>query len=344
VEKPDCSHKAQAPDGAVIRAGLGDTISVQVDNLKQWLQNDPGKPDPNKLIPYVDGWPLTGNYPSAVDTEQNKITFALQFSASPRAKNSWIQHLSQHKDHKVAMSVGLEDSSPFPSKAALQLRIFTGWVWPFAVVLILALLTFFFLASRSGMLREPGDSLPNGRPKAFSLARSQMAFWFLVILACYIFILVNTWDKDIIPQAVLALMGISAGTYLGALVVDGSKKTDAENELPQLKSEQATLRALSAATPEQVSRLHAVEVKIAQYSSAIYPDESRGFWTDVLSDANGISLHRFQMVLWTGVLGILFVKSVWGSLAMPEFNATLLGLMGISSGTYLGAKFPEQKT
>jgi len=28
---------------------------------------------------------------------------------------------------------------------------------------------------------------------------------------------------------------------------------------------------------------------------------------------------------------------------MPEFNTTLLGLMGISSGTYLGAKFPEQK-
>ena len=26
---------------------------------------------------------------------------------------------------------------------------------------------------------------------------------------------------------------------------------------------------------------------------------------------------------------------------MPEFDASLLGLMGISSGTYVGFKFPE---
>jgi len=43
------------------------------------------------------------------------------------------------------------------------------------------------------------------------------------------------------------------------------------------------------------------------------------------------------------VLGIMFVSSVYNNLTMPEFSATLLGLMGISSGTYIGFKFPEQK-
>jgi len=28
---------------------------------------------------------------------------------------------------------------------------------------------------------------------------------------------------------------------------------------------------------------------------------------------------------------------------MPEFSTTLLGLMGLSAGTYIGFKFPEQK-
>jgi hypothetical protein len=28
---------------------------------------------------------------------------------------------------------------------------------------------------------------------------------------------------------------------------------------------------------------------------------------------------------------------------MPQFNPTLLGLMGISSGTYLGFKVPESR-
>ncbi|HKO55362.1 MAG TPA: hypothetical protein VJ276_05750 [Thermoanaerobaculia bacterium] len=71
---------------------------------------------------------------------------------------------------------------------------------------------------------------------------------------------------------------------------------------------------------------------------------SEGFMTDLLRDNSGsISLHRFQMFVWTLVLGVIFVASVYHDLAMPQFSATLLGLMGISSGTYLGFKVPEAK-
>jgi hypothetical protein len=70
---------------------------------------------------------------------------------------------------------------------------------------------------------------------------------------------------------------------------------------------------------------------------------SRGFRRDVLWDGEGISLHRFQIVVWTLVLGFIFVASVYAELAMPDFSATLLGLMGISSGTYLGFKLPERQ-
>ena len=62
----------------------------------------------------------------------------------------------------------------------------------------------------------------------------------------------------------------------------------------------------------------------------------------MLSDPSGVSLHRFQMFVWTLVLGVIFVASVYKNLAMPQFSATLLGLMGISSGTYLGFKVPEK--
>jgi hypothetical protein len=49
------------------------------------------------------------------------------------------------------------------------------------------------------------------------------------------------------------------------------------------------------------------------------------------------------MLVWTLVLGILFIYSVWYRLSMPEFSATLLALLGISSGTYLGFKIPENQ-
>lgn len=71
---------------------------------------------------------------------------------------------------------------------------------------------------------------------------------------------------------------------------------------------------------------------------------SKGFLNDLLSDDQGISLHRFQLFAWTLVLGVIFCTSVYDGLQMPQFSTTLLGLMGLSSGTYLGFKVPEGKT
>ena len=51
-----------------------------------------------------------------------------------------------------------------------------------------------------------------------------------------------------------------------------------------------------------------------------------------------ITFHRFQIVLWTLILGVVFISEVLTKLAMPVFDTTLLTLMGISSGTYLGFK------
>ena len=54
-----------------------------------------------------------------------------------------------------------------------------------------------------------------------------------------------------------------------------------------------------------------------------------------------ITFHRFQIVVWTLILGVVFVSEVLTKLAMPVFDATLLTLMGISSGTYLGFKVSQ---
>ena len=46
------------------------------------------------------------------------------------------------------------------------------------------------------------------------------------------------------------------------------------------------------------------------------------------------------MAAWTVVLGLVFIVQVVNDLSMPDFSPTLLGLMGISSGTYIGFKLP----
>jgi hypothetical protein len=48
------------------------------------------------------------------------------------------------------------------------------------------------------------------------------------------------------------------------------------------------------------------------------------------------------MAAWTLVLGIVFLRQVYNELAMPEFSPSLLMLIGISSGTYLGLKVTSE--
>jgi hypothetical protein len=36
----------------------------------------------------------------------------------------------------------------------------------------------------------------------------------------------------------------------------------------------------------------------------------------------------------------VFLYTVWNDLAMPDFDPVLLGLLGISNGTYVGFKLP----
>ena len=71
------------------------------------------------------------------------------------------------------------------------------------------------------------------------------------------------------------------------------------------------------------------------------------FFRDILSDDNaetpGVEIHRLQNVLWTGFLGLVFLRGVWNTLALPELDTNLVLLMLVSSTTFLGVKQQADK-
>jgi len=73
------------------------------------------------------------------------------------------------------------------------------------------------------------------------------------------------------------------------------------------------------------------------------PPTSKGFWKDI-SGSSGVQLHRIQIIAWTVVLAFVFILRIFAKLSIPDFNPTLLGLLGLSAGTYVGFKFPENQT
>ena len=198
-----------------------------------------------------------------------------------------------------------------------------------------------------------------GESKPFSLARTQAAWWFFLVLASYLFIGIITGDfSSTITTTVLGLIGISAGTVISSAMIDASKNTPAaaatnaaaiqetQTRINQLDQDIAAANQALQANPQDADAakqksLSTQEKEQRESQLKKLKNQSENPLLDILSDANGVSFHRFQIAAWTLVLGIIFISQVYRVLAMPEFNGSLLALLGISAGTFVGLKIPE---
>jgi hypothetical protein len=294
------------------RAGLGDAVILTVDGLQAYLDGD--QDACGDLILFLAEVPIPGNPPEACDPYSGQVRFALDRTAD--SDRAWHVLLAEPVSftRKVPMSLGTKGRLAFPTDVEeFELEIVPALeLVGFLIGLLLTILISAYLAKTTAILRNPVPGLPTAQAP-YSLSRFQLAFWSLLVIAAYLFIWLITEELDTITGSVLALLGIGSATALGATIIDQGKPAN-----PPAGS------APAAPTPPAI------------------PAPSRGFLNDVLSDDQGLSIYRFQLFAWTLVLGVIFCASVYDGLAMPQFSTTLLGLMGISSGTYLGFKVPEQ--
>ena len=349
-------------------------IRVDVDHLAEWAAI-PGN-NPAKLVPYLDGLAIHGNYPGEIHTANNHLHFHLRIT--PENKEVWIDLLGAPENIRkpVRFSVGLEGQSPFETvyddNNKLLLTVISPWYGVVALIIVLVtLILLVWLARTTNIVREPGPKPVGGKLRPYNLGRTQMAFWFFLVYSSYVVIWLITNALDTITASLLGLMGISAGTALSEAIIDSGKdsatagqlqdftaeKRTLEQSIPELQSQVASVNAKATLTPDDMTNRDSLNKQLLDYRTrlaqvnqqieALTPSASSGisagFLRDILGDASGYSFHRFQIFAWMIVLGVIFVSSVYNGLTMPEFSTTLLGLMGISSGTYIGFKFPEQK-
>jgi len=315
--------------------GIGGKISFDVTTTQE-LMDEEGAPEVTDLVLFVNGQALPGTHPivegqrdellpvgSGESDEKGPerdavVTFRVIFPitrdlSTDKGKENWKTLLGglgkQRKE--VPVSVGLINGPPLPSTYRAEfVRLSSAGTALFIVVAILLGIGFAFVALMTGALRdkEPAPAgvaiLPTQR--AYSLSRTQVALWTLLVVYAYLFIWFITGEYNTeIPRTILVILGISAGTYATAAAVDKSKADDPKNPATVAKSE--------------------------------------GFFRDLLTDSGGAGLHRVQFALWSVVLMLVFAVTVYETLAMPDFNTGLLGLMGITSAAYAGLKIPEKK-
>lgn len=293
-------------------AGLDDQLSLHVQNFQKLLAQTGNTC--SGIVLFINGMAIKGLPPVSCDLANGHVRYLLK--RTEQSEETWHILLGKPSGYRreVSLSVGATDQFPIPS-SVVNFKL--GIIPPpllalFAGVLLTGLLSLVWLSSRGGLLRVGLEEVPAAR-RPYSLAQFQMAFWFFLVVSAYVFIWLINGELDTITDSVLVLLGVGAGTALGSSLIDRSKQPAVGS------SPTATVPASGK------------------------PQESRGFLQDLLTDGGSLSLHRFQLFVWTIVLGVIFCGSVYRHLAMPEFSATLLGLMGLSSGTYLGFKLPEGK-
>lgn len=345
-------------------ASLGDSIILRTSgDLAGYLDYAVTQNKPMTLF-------LNGNdtlvTPERTDTQKSEVQFRLERNADN--KKVWAALLRDpfhNSERHVEASVGLASSRAEPAiNAWFTLNVFqtAWWVSAWLVLLLACLLVFGWLVAKHDLLRD-------GRaPSPFSLGRCQMAWWFFLIIVAYVLIWIVSGEQDTITPSLLVLMGISAATALGAVLIDSADggaalSQAATDRLALLAAQQnaeqrvvAAQAAETAAPADPVAQKNLEDARAAvaiagakllvvnnRLNGIVTVPQTRGALRDILVDSTGaVGLHRLQIVVWTIVLGIIFMVSVVMELRMPEFSTTLLAAMGISAGTYLGFKFPEK--
>jgi hypothetical protein len=347
---------------------LGQTITVKVANLYEWSQQN-AENDPTKLVPLINGHKLSGLYPTETYLRSSNLVFRLAIS-EPN-KDAWTDLLREplRFSYPVSVTVGLEGKDRFDTEYRYKSKDLRLIIMPKLWTLVSLVAVGFMgviLVRYSRMTDLIRDATPfpppSGHMRPYNLGRTQMAFWFFLIMASYVVLWLITGSLDTITPSLVALMGISSGTALGDALVDANKRDSEAAQRRALEAEKKSLQntvaeldaqltgagastAPASATTlkeEKQMRLKEVDTRLKELEPTDAELVSQGFVHDLLSDGHQYSFHRFQIVAWTVVLGVIFVASVYEGLHMPEFNSTLLGLMGLSAGAYVSLKFPER--
>ncbi len=181
------------------------------------------------------------------------------------------------------------------------------------------------LGVRTTLLRDPDPTQPDFRKRAYSLAKSQLAFWIVVIIGSFIYVyFAQGVCVGVLNNTALLLLGISTGTTaLSAAAAPVPAARTAPTDATKL-APSADIVAPTA-VPDHVP-----------------PSPHENFLDDILSDNEGINIHRLQMVIWTVVFGGIFLHRVYRLREFPTFDDQAYVLMGISSATYIWFKKTEK--
>ena len=185
------------------------------------------------------------------------------------------------------------------------------------------------------------------RRNEISLSRFQMVFWTVIVLSGYFSIVLANialgWSNPLavaIPEEVWLAMGISTTSLIGGPLISRKKRSlKADDHKTAITFNLLYEQGVNPSTLDTEGQI-VIKKKLTDSSwSALFRGEES-------NDAAHLDLTRIQMFFFTIILLLAYILAI-GSLlkikdirieSLPEFNTSMLALMGLSHGSYLVSK------
>lgn len=244
---------------------------------------------------YVDDIPIPGVIPWKTDNIKKLVYFRLDQNVDDLVQQFVISNPLNRYYMPIHFGVGSRKqnianaSRPLVIvfRASLNTRAF--WIIVFELILLIA------LGVKYNILKDSYNIY-------YSLAGTQVVYWFLLIFITWLLICFKAESLPEIPSSTLAILGITLSTTIIARYMDKeiNQKTITNNDA-----------------------------------------KSKGFVLDILSDYYGLKFQRLQSVAVNLFMGTIFLFNSLEHNFMYQFDKDILIVFVISSITYLSLKNTE---
>jgi hypothetical protein len=192
-----------------------------------WLKDNPDWPghermsqDDKKIARHWIRFPLTRDPSNKQNRDDWDQVLRTPGFTPQMALTIGFYHPEQNTAEAVESEIRENQSDPAKQFEFCRLA-WDPWTVVGIAVLGLSFVLFTGLVFLGGVIREPALPVREDGLAPVSLGRCQMAFWFFLVASAFIFLWLITGrgDLDTINSTVLGLIGISAGTALGAALI-----------------------------------------------------------------------------------------------------------------------------
>ena len=147
---------------------------------------------------------------------------------------------------------------------------------------------------------------PVGR---YSLSLLQVFWWSLIVAFAFAYVYSSRGSIFKPTPQVLTLLGIAVGSALSAIAIAASKVPNLDRFLP----------------PPVQGDNRTASVRLPQLR-------------DLFSDGGRLSVFKFQVFVFTALIGGTALAEVWQTGTFPAFEPEVLALMGISNTAYVASE------